>query len=77
MPRDVSLIGFDDEDYASFTVPPLSTVRIDVDAIGRELISLLYAKLENPGLRTPAVRLPSNLIKRGSCRPLQVLSEAR
>jgi len=77
VPRDVSLIGFDDEDYASFTVPPLSTVRIDVDAIGRELISLLYAKLESPGLRIPAVRLPSNLIKRGSCRPLQVLSEAR
>jgi LacI family transcriptional regulator len=77
VPRDVSLIGFDDEDYASFTVPPLSTVRIDVDAIGRELISLLYAKLESPGLRTPALRLPSKLIKRGSCRPLQVLSEAR
>ncbi|HEU0004891.1 MAG TPA: substrate-binding domain-containing protein, partial [Terriglobia bacterium] len=77
VPRDVSLIGFDDEDYASFTVPPLSTVRIDVDAIGRELIALLYAKLENPARKIPAVRLPSNLIKRGSCRPVQVLSEVR
>jgi LacI family transcriptional regulator len=77
VPRDVSLIGFDDEDYASFTVPPLSTVRIDVEAIGRELIALLYAKLENPARKIPAVRLPSNLIKRGSCRPVQVLSEGR
>ena len=49
VPRDVSLIGFDDEDYASFTVPPLSTVRIDVDAIGREFITLLCAKLDHPG----------------------------
>jgi hypothetical protein len=32
---------------ASFTVPPLSTVRIDVDAIGRELIHLLYSKLDS------------------------------
>lgn len=70
VPRDVSLIGFDDEDYASYTVPPLSTVRIDVDAIGRELISLLYAKLENPARELPAVHLPSNLIKRGTCRPV-------
>jgi LacI family transcriptional regulator len=77
VPRDISLIGFDDEDYASFTVPPLSTVRIDVEAIGRELIALLYAKLENPARKIPAVRLPSNLIKRGTCRPVQVLSEAR
>lgn len=72
VPRDVSLIGFDDEDYVSYTVPPLSTVRIDVDAIGRELISLLYAKLENPARELPAVHLPSNLIKRGTCRPVLV-----
>ncbi|MGH9427200.1 MAG: LacI family DNA-binding transcriptional regulator [Terriglobia bacterium] len=77
VPRDVSLIGFDDEDYASFTVPPLSTVRIDVEAIGRELITLLYAKFDHPERTFPAVRLPSNLIKRGTCRPAQVLSEAR
>ncbi|MCI0625086.1 MAG: LacI family transcriptional regulator [Acidobacteria bacterium] len=72
VPKDVSLMGFDDEDYASFTVPPLSTVRIDVDAIGRELIHLLYAKLENPTRKLPAVHLPSNLIKRGTCRPVLV-----
>ena len=77
VPRDVSLIGFDDEDYASFMVPPLSTVRIDVDVIGRELITLLYAKLDHPERKFPAVRLPSNLIKRGTCRPVQVLTEAR
>jgi DNA-binding LacI/PurR family transcriptional regulator len=77
VPRDVSLIGFDDEDYASFTVPPLSTVRIDVDVIGRELITLLYAKLDHPERKFPAVRLASNLIKRGTCRPVQVLTEAR
>jgi LacI family transcriptional regulator len=70
VPRDISLIGFDDEDYAAYTVPPLSTVRIDVDAIGRELISLLYARLEDPEQKLPSVRLPSNLIKRGTCRPV-------
>jgi LacI family transcriptional regulator len=76
VPKDISLIGFDDEDYASFTVPALSTVRIDMDAVGRELIRMLYSRLENPSQKPSAVRLPSNLIKRGTCRPQLVLSEA-
>jgi LacI family transcriptional regulator len=70
VPRDVSLVGFDDEDYAAFTVPPLTTVRIDVEAIGRELIGLLYKKLSSPSIALPVVTVPTVLIKRGTCRPL-------
>jgi LacI family transcriptional regulator len=70
VPRDVSLIGFDDEDYAAFTVPPLTTVRIDVDAIGRELISQLYEKLNNPSIELPVIKLETSLVKRGTCRPV-------
>ena len=76
IPRDISLVGFDDEDYAAFTVPPLSTVRIDVEAIGRELIGQLYKKLSNPGKKLPVVTLSTNLVKRGTCRPLATLSQA-
>lgn len=74
VPRDVSLVGFDDEDYAAFTVPPLTTVRVDADAIGRELIRQLYRKLESRGVPLPTVTLPATLVKRGTCRPLGVLS---
>lgn len=69
VPRDVSLVGFDDEDYAAFTVPPLTTVRIDVDALGRELIQQLYRKLQEPAATLPVVRLGTTLVKRGTCRP--------
>lgn len=74
VPRDVSLVGFDDEEYAAFTVPPLSTVRIDTDSIGRKLIARLYQRLENPTQEQPTVILPTTLIKRGTCRPLEVLT---
>lgn len=74
VPKDVSLVGFDDEEYAAFTVPPLTTVRIDVDDIGRELIGLLYKKLSNPSVPVPVVTVPSVLIKRGTCRPLMTLA---
>jgi DNA-binding LacI/PurR family transcriptional regulator len=65
----VSLVGFDDEDYAAFTVPPLTTVRIDVDALGRELIQQLYRKLQEPAATLPVVKLGTTLVKRGTCRP--------
>ena len=70
VPKDMSLIGFDDEDYAAFTVPPLTTVRIDVEAIGTELASLLYRKLQPLQTSSPSVTLPTMLVKRGTCWPL-------
>jgi LacI family transcriptional regulator len=75
VPRDVSLVGFDDEDYAAFTVPPMTTVRVDVEAIGHELIHQLYNKLKDPSVVAPAVRLGTTLVKRGTCWPVRVLSE--
>lgn len=74
VPRDVSLIGFDDEEYSAFTVPPLTTVRIDTDAIGTELIQRLYQRMEDPTLEIPSVTLPATLIKRGTCRPVAALT---
>jgi LacI family transcriptional regulator len=71
VPRDVSLVGFDDEDYAAFTVPPLTTVRIDVETVGRELISQLYRKMQNPSVTLPVVRLGTTLVKRGTCWPVK------
>ncbi len=76
VPRDVSLIGFDDEDYAAFTVPPLTTVRVDVEALGRELITQLYKKLREPSTKFSLTNLPTTLVKRGSCRPLSGLSNS-
>jgi LacI family transcriptional regulator len=70
VPRDLSLIGFDDEDYAAFTVPPLTTVRIDVESIGNELIRLLYRKMQAPDAPHPSVKLPTVLVKRSTCWPV-------
>jgi LacI family transcriptional regulator len=76
VPRDVSLVGFDDEDYAAFTVPPLTTVRIDVETVGRELISQLYRKLQTPSATLPVVKLTTTLVKRGTCWPIRVLKKS-
>jgi LacI family transcriptional regulator len=73
VPRQVSVIGFDEEDYAAFTVPPLTTVRVDADALGREIVSQLYKKFNNASGKATSVKLPTVLVKRGSCRPLNTI----
>ena len=75
VPRDVSLIGYHDEDQAQFKVPPLTTVRVDKFAIGRQLARMAVEKLRSPGKRLPEVILPVTLMRRGTTRPL--LQEAR
>ena len=41
LPRDVSIIGFDDHPFARYLTPPLTTVRQDFEEIGRRGVGLL------------------------------------
>ena len=45
-PDDVAVVGFDDSPIARTTRPTLSSVRQSLDAMGRELVTLLLADLE-------------------------------
>jgi DNA-binding LacI/PurR family transcriptional regulator len=69
-PRDVSVIGYHDEDHSQYKVPPLTTVRVDKLALGRQLARMAIEKLRYPGKRIPEVILPVSLIRRGTTRPL-------
>lgn len=70
VPRDVSLIGYHDEDQSQFKVPALTTVRVDKLAIGRQLARMAIDKLLSPKKLIPEVILPVTLIRRGTTRPL-------
>jgi len=48
VPRDVSVIGFDDLPTAAMMTPRLTTMRVDTDAIGREAIALLLRRIAEP-----------------------------
>lgn len=47
VPRDLSIVGFDDIDVARFFVPPLTTVRQPRAELGTRSAMLLIEKLEN------------------------------
>jgi DNA-binding LacI/PurR family transcriptional regulator len=68
VPRDVSIAGFDDIEFASYVDPPLTTSRQPKREMGRMAIDLL---LDAVGGRPGPVRrtLPAHLVVRGSTGP--------
>jgi DNA-binding LacI/PurR family transcriptional regulator len=48
VPRDVSVIGFDDLPTAAMMTPRLTTMRVDTETIGRQAIALLLRRIAEP-----------------------------
>lgn len=72
IPDDMSFIGFDDDDWAKLTQPPLTVVSQPVQAMGQEAAQLIIQLIQ--GWSRKEVRrtiLHPNLIVRESCRKFQ------
>lgn len=70
VPEDVSVVGFDDLDYASVTHPPLTTVHVPRFDIGRTAVRKLIEQSENPQPYTIASHLSTTFVERESVRDL-------
>ncbi|MET9634159.1 LacI family DNA-binding transcriptional regulator [Lentzea sp. NPDC006480] len=66
IPDDVAVIGFDDSVFASTASPPLTTIRQDVEELGRTMTWRLLAELNGEDGLPPSLLLPTTLIKRVS-----------
>lgn len=66
VPRDISVVGFDDIDGAGYFEPPLTTVRQPFAAVGHRSIEVLLAALE--GARSSRTLIAPELVIRASCR---------
>jgi DNA-binding LacI/PurR family transcriptional regulator len=69
IPRDLSVVGFDDIPEAGFLIPPLTTVRQDFDEVGRRSIRLLLSQIESPRRRRTRSLVPPRLIVRDTTAP--------
>lgn len=68
VPEDISVIGIDDTIVSRFTIPPLTTVAIDRDALGKHGFELLQKLIAGQPAET--ITLPSaDLIVRKSTAP--------
>lgn len=69
VPRDVSVVGFDDLPTSSFTIPPLTTVHRGIAEVGDSAAEAMIELVEG---RAPRVRLGgATLAVRESTRPLR------
>lgn len=70
VPRDVSVIGFDDLSFAALLDPPLTAIRRPDIEQGATAARLLLSRiLDNPDAEPQSVTLPVELIVRGSTAP--------
>lgn len=77
VPHDISVVGFDDIPEAAYFLPPLTTIRQDFTALGRESVALLMAH-GAAGTRPPArLTLPTELVIRTSTSPPAAPKPAR
>ncbi|WP_329113731.1 LacI family DNA-binding transcriptional regulator [Streptomyces sp. NBC_01353] len=66
VPEDVALVGFDDMlQVVEATDPPLTTVRQDIEGMGRLMVRLLMRTLDGAGVAEPVIT-PTELVRRAS-----------
>lgn len=69
VPDELSVVGYDDAEVAGFLNPPLTTVRQDLDGVGRHCVSVLLAAMRGEKLDWSTRLLAPELVIRASTAP--------
>jgi LacI family transcriptional regulator len=69
VPKDVSVVGFDDQLVSAYFTPPLTTIRQPMRAIGEEAVHCLFELMAHEGQMHPVgpILLEPTLVVRQSC----------
>jgi len=62
----ISVVGFDDISWAPLVNPPLSSVSINKEAMGRIITKRLFERIENPETPRVITLMPPSLIRRAT-----------
>jgi LacI family transcriptional regulator len=68
-PRDISVVGFNDAPLTASLAPPLTTVRVPSQEMGRIAGQMAVAAMDDPSTRVRSVLLQPELVLRASTAP--------
>ncbi len=68
VPDDVSVVGYDDVMDASYTVPPLTTVRFEKRDLAETALDLLIKRIADQEREISSVMVPHSIVRRLSTR---------
>ncbi|MFV0504186.1 MAG: LacI family DNA-binding transcriptional regulator [Lachnospirales bacterium] len=72
IPRDISIVGFDDSVYSRLCEPPLTTVAVNINQIGRVTAKRIMKSMEKPNKGVGEVfRIPGQIIYRDSIKDIR------
>ena len=66
VPRDISVVGYDDSAFMACTDPPLTTVRQPIEAIGRAAVEMLVGQIEGSSVAPDELFFEPEIVARGS-----------
>jgi LacI family transcriptional regulator len=66
VPRDVSVVGFDDIAFAGLAAPPLTTVNLPREELGRRAVEALIASVEHSEQQGTDIHIATRLVVRAS-----------
>jgi DNA-binding LacI/PurR family transcriptional regulator len=74
IPEDISVCGCNDT-VGSWGHPPLTTIREFPEQLGKQLAEVVLNRIGSPSLEPQRVIVPTELVKRDSCRPILVMPD--
>jgi LacI family transcriptional regulator len=74
VPKDISVVGFNDTPEATFLHPALTSVRAFPEVLGRMLAEMVMSRITNPGLPPQDRVISTQVIKRESSRALRAVT---
>lgn len=69
VPRDISVVGYDDSGWLNCTDPPLTTVRQPIESMGKAAVALLVNQMETVMVQPEELLFEPELVVRGSTGP--------
>jgi DNA-binding LacI/PurR family transcriptional regulator len=74
IPDDISVVGCDDT-VGQWLYPGLTTIREFPEQLGKQMVELILRRIANPALEAQQITVPTELIKRDSCRQISAADD--